>query len=162
MHDARQAYLETQLQTATPQRLRLMLIEGALRFANLTLQQWEAGRIEPAFEALSRCRSIVTELLSAILPDGSQVAKRVMAVYVFLFQTLTEAQIHRDAQKVADAIRILEIERDTWRELCERMPEAPPGDAAQRRPQEITASGVIPPVAASPVESPIQPFSLDA
>jgi flagellar protein FliS len=163
MQDARQAYLETQLLTATPQRLRLTLIEGALRFAHLTLQQWEAGSNDEAFESLLRCRGIVTELMAAIRPDGSDVAKRVLAVYVFIFQALTEAQVRRDAQKLDNAIQILEIERDTWRELCEKMPEAPEPEAGtSRQPKEITSSGVIPTISSSISAPSAGSFSLDA
>lgn len=163
MQNARLTYLETQLLTATPQRLRLMLIEGALQFAHLTLQQWEAGNNEEAYESLLRCRGIVSELMSAVRPDGSDVAKRVLAVYLFIFQALTEAQVRRDARKLGDAIQILEIERDTWRELCEKMPEAPqPEPGASHEPKEITASGVIPMVSPSPSSPSTGSFSLDA
>ena len=34
---AHESYLEAQVMTATPQKLRLMLIEGAIRFARQTL-----------------------------------------------------------------------------------------------------------------------------
>jgi flagellar protein FliS len=165
MHDARQAYLETQLQTATPQRLRLMLIEGAIRFAHLTEQHWDEGRDNDAFESLLRCRGIVTELMSAVRPDGAQIARQVMALYVFIFQALTEAQVRRDRVKLAEALRILEVERDTWREVCERMPEAlSPADIAARQPKEITASDAapIPPLSTSGSGSLSGSFSLDA
>ena len=37
---AQNAYLEAQANTATPQKLRLMLIDGGLRFARQTLDHW--------------------------------------------------------------------------------------------------------------------------
>jgi flagellar protein FliS len=164
MHHARQAYLETQLLTATPQRLRLMLIEGAIRFAHLTRQYWDEDRDEAAFEALLRCRGIVTELMTSIHADGSQLARRVTALYVFIFQALTEAQVRRDAGKLAEAVKILELERDTWREVCEQMPEAPQADdASPRQPREITSgAAAIPPLSPPGSSSVSGSFSLDA
>ncbi|MEQ8791743.1 MAG: flagellar export chaperone FliS [Pirellulaceae bacterium] len=166
MHNARQAYLETQLLTATPQKLRLMLIEGAIRFANQTLMHWEEDRNDAAFESLLRCRGVVTELMAAIRPDGSEVSRRVVALYVFLFQMLTEGQIQRDRDKVAEVVRILEVERETWQQVCEQMPEAPiPADDDRYAPKEITASNTpaISPITSSGgASASVGGFSLDA
>ena len=149
-NSAREKYLETQLMTATPQKLRLLLIEGALRFARKTLEQWEAGDKEPAYDSLLRCRRIVTELWGSIRPEQTAAARKIADVYLYLFRTLTEALMHSDADKLRDVIRVLEIDRDTWQEVCVKMPHAP--DAALReksKPKEITAAGlgVVPPTA---------------
>ena len=44
-------YLESQIMTATPQKLRLLLIEGAIRFARQTLELWEKEQNDQALEA---------------------------------------------------------------------------------------------------------------
>jgi flagellar protein FliS len=133
------AYLENQVLTATPQKLRLMLIDGAIRFAHAALRHWEAGRDEEALEAIVRCREIVTELFTVVRPAGFEPASQVVALYVFLFRELTAAQARRDADQVQDVIAVLEEERETWRRLCEQLPEAP-AVPATFKPQEITAS----------------------
>ncbi len=117
---ARDAYLETQLLTAPPQKLRLVLIDGAVRFARKTLEHWDAGRNEEACESLIRCREIVSELLSSVKIDESPLARTVASVYTFLFQLLTEAQLRRDGQKLQAAIKILEVERETWQHVCQQ------------------------------------------
>jgi flagellar protein FliS len=142
-NSAREKYLEAQLMAATPQKLRLILIEGALRFARKTLEQWEAGESEPAFESLLRCRRIVTELMGSIRPEQTAAARKIADVYLYLFRTLTEAQMHGDADKLRDVIRVLEIDRDTWQEVCVKMPHAPdPALLQQNKPKEITAAGL--------------------
>jgi flagellar protein FliS len=143
MDPSENKYLEAQIMTATPQKLRLMLIEGALRFARRTLELWEQSKPEEALESLIRCRSIVAELMSGIQADQSDLTRRVAAVYVFLFRCLTEAHLHRQPQRVQDTIRVLEIERDTWQQVCDQMPAAPVADQATgpttRAPIEILA-----------------------
>ena len=111
--------------TATPQKLRLMLIEGAIRFARQTLRHWEQQENEQAVDALIRCRNIVSELLAAVRTDHSDLARKVAGLYLFVFKHLTEAQLRRDASLVQEAIGVLEVERDTWRQVCEQMPHAP-------------------------------------
>lgn len=117
MH-ARHAYLETQIATAAPQQLRLMLIEAALRLARQTADAWREERRDEALDTLIRCRSIVTELISGIRAGSSQLADKVLGIYLFLFQELTEAQLRRDASRMDGIIRVLEEERATWQELC--------------------------------------------
>jgi flagellar protein FliS len=146
--NARDAYLEAQVMTATPQKLRLMLIDGAIRLAREAVRCWEAAKNEEAFEAIQRCRGIVAELLASVKPDDSTLASRVAEVYAFLFQTLTEAQLRRDPEKLEGAVAVLEVERETWRQVCEQMPEAPnPALREQNKPREVTAAGMpaIPP-----------------
>jgi len=139
--NARDVYLETQIRTATPQRLRLMLIEGALRFARQSLELWEDPQQRDArFDALSRCRSIVSELYATIKTEGFPVAATVKAIYLFLFQQLAEASFSKDPQKVRGVIRVLEQERETWQQLCAKMPEPPARDhSVPLGCQEITA-----------------------
>src|SRR4029077_15222578 len=119
MDDSSNQYLESQIMTATPQKLRLLLIEGAIRYAHQTMELWERGQHEPALESLIRCRSIVGELLSGVRVEYSDLTRKVAGVYLFLFRCLTEAQLKRDFERVQDTIRVLEIERETWQMVCE-------------------------------------------
>jgi hypothetical protein len=40
---------------------------------------------------------------------------------LFLYRTTVEAQLQRDPNKLADVLRVLEIERETWRKVCEQL-----------------------------------------
>src|SRR5215471_14480479 len=122
---ARDAYLETQILTATPQRLRLMLIEGAIRKVTAAQVAHDSGDWQAASADLSHCRDIITELIAGIDPEQTPVAKQILSVYMFLYSTLVEAQFGRDASRLADILRVLEEERQTWREVCEKMPDRP-------------------------------------
>lgn len=139
---ARDVYLEAEVRTATPQRLRLMLIDGALRFARQSLERWEnEQQREARFTALVRCREIVSELYGTIKTDGLSVTEHVKAIYLFLYRQLAAASFSNDPQQVRDVIGVLEEERETWQRLCEKMPEPPPRDhAVPLGCQEITAS----------------------
>jgi flagellar protein FliS len=159
---AADSYLENEVLTATPQKLRLLLIEGAIRFAQAAIRHWEERRNDEACEAIIRCRNIVTELFSVINEKAFAPAAQVYDLYLFLFGELTEAQRHRDAGQVRGVLRVLETERETWRLVCAQLPESPvPPHHFQ--PKEITAP-------AFPAEAtgrglpgaPAASFSLDA
>jgi flagellar protein FliS len=119
------AYLQTQVNTATPQRLRLMLIDEAHRRAGLAEAAWKAGRLPEGEQATRQCREIISELIAGIRPEDNPLAKRVLGIYIFLFSMLTEAQLARDAGRLRDVMRVLEEEQATWRAVCEQMPDRP-------------------------------------
>ncbi len=129
---ARNNYLVTEAMTAAPQRLQLMLIDGAIRFAQNARQHLQAGRNEEAGEAIIRCQEIVTELICGLNPsEQPDLVHRIRGVYMFVFRALTAAHVTHDDGKLAEALKILQIERQTWREVCQRLgPSRAPLDAA--------------------------------
>jgi flagellar protein FliS len=154
----RDIYFETQVHTATPQRLRLMLIDGALRFGRLTLELWQTGDNERALESLIRCRDILSELLSGVHADESPLARQVSALYGYLFSALTEAQQTRDATLLSSVLRVLDEERETWRQLCEQLPDRPvPAPSANFASREELAPSAVASVIGS-----AEAFSIEA
>lgn len=135
MYDPRNSYLETQINTATPQKLRLMLIEGAIRFATQTIEHWQAGRSDDGLAALLRCQAVVGELIGGVRDDGSSLTRQVLNIYTFISQALQEAQLDSNPQRIADVITVLQVDRETWQQLCQQMPEAPHPNSADI-PQE--------------------------
>jgi flagellar protein FliS len=131
---AQDHYLFTEVKTAPPQKLQLLLIEGALRLANRTRQFWQQGHNDRATESLVRAQEIVGQMLAGINHKvGGDLARRVSSLYEFILRCLANAVSRHDDKGLGDAIRILEIERETWRQLCDRLavnaPHANFGDA---------------------------------
>ena len=140
--EARNAYLETQISTATPQQLRLMLIEGAIRHARQTADSWREGRAGDALESLIRCRSFITELISGIREGSSPLADNVLGIYMFIFQELTYSQQNQDAARMEGVIQVLEEERTTWQEVCMTLTERPE-ETSLHHSQEIAAPAYL-------------------
>jgi flagellar protein FliS len=119
---ARDHYLSTEVKTAAPQKLQWLLIEAALRSANRAREFWRQGDDEQATEAIVHAQSVLGQMLAAIDREGGgELAKHVSSVYEFIFRSLVKAGQRRDEQSLAEAIRVLEIERETWRQLCEKL-----------------------------------------
>lgn len=152
---ARDTYLETEVLTATPQKLQLMLIDGALRFIELARRHWKNDEDEEACEALIRSQRIVTELLGGLNKDvDPDLAGKVASIYLFVFCTLLSANNERDEEKLDDVVRILNIERETWRQVCEELgAENPAGQAMDR----VTLSSNRPTTAAPPIPPNLTP-----
>jgi len=140
----RDAYLVTEVMTAPPQKLHLMLIDGAIRFVNKARQHWAAGEDTPANEALIRAEEIVAQMLAGFKRDANpDLVDRVAALYSFVYRSIIDASFQHDDAKLADSLRILEIERDTWRQLCERLPTAPSGGSPMPSPIPPIPPGIL-------------------
>ena len=139
--NAAQDYRVTQVLTSPPQKLHLMLVEGALRLAQSAKELWKAGKFEEGAEPDSRCRDIVSEMLAALdHGPNPELSGRVASLYVYMFRTLSEAHLAHDGNKLNHVIRVLEIERDAWRELCRSLGNAPPPVAARFEPDEALST----------------------
>ena len=130
---ARNSYLVTEVKTATPQKLQWLLIEAALRSANRAGEFWRLGQDEEALAAIIHSQKVLGEMLAAIDREaGGELAHRVSSVYEYIFRSLVKAGHRHDEKSLQDAVRILKIERETWRQLCEKLTadHAPRGPAA--------------------------------
>jgi len=127
---ASESYLVTEVMTATPQKLQLMLIEAAIRSAQRARQNWQAQEEEQAGEAILHAQQVVGEMIAALDQEtDSELVKKVAAVYLFVFRSLMEANFRRDENKLDDALRVLEIERATWRQVCDKLGSAKQPDS---------------------------------
>jgi flagellar secretion chaperone FliS len=164
-----QSYLETEILTAPPQKLQLLMIEAAIRFSRLAQGHWEAGEDERACEALIRAQRIVTELVNGLNREQSpELVQKITAVYLFIFRSLMEASFERDEKKLGDALRVLEVERETWRQVCQQVGRAADAkdDATDVATTPATATrrpAAIPSFSADTMPLDAMPrFSLDA
>jgi flagellar protein FliS len=124
------SYLESKVRTAPPQRLHLMLIEGAIRFGRQAEEALRQGDEIAAAAPLLRVVDIVGEMLAGVRTIKSDLNKKIADLYWFLFRRASEAKINADAAALAEVLRLLEFERQTWQLACEKLgadsPAAPP------------------------------------
>lgn len=159
---AQESYLVTEVMTATPQKLQLMLIDAAIRSAERGRRHWLAKENEPAFQCLIRAQQIVGEMLSSLDYEAqSDFVKNVAGVYLFIFRSLMEASCHRDEKKLDEALRVLNVERETWLQICQKFG----GKVTAEQAEFIPAAAKTPPPAPtfdSFDDLPAAGFSLDA
>jgi flagellar protein FliS len=117
---ARDAYLTTQVMTATPQKLQLLLIDAALRSAQLGQRHWAEGNDDAACDSLAHAIEVVAEMMASVGSAQGEISRRLSSIYIYLFRCLTDAQLLHNEQRLADAIRVLMIERETWSLVCEK------------------------------------------
>jgi flagellar protein FliS len=129
------AYLRTKVLTASPAELRLLLLDGAIKFARQGREGMAAGNHEMAYSGVSQCRAIITELMLTMKREHDpELCDRLAALYTFMFNELISANLERDPGRVDAVVKLLEFERETWVMLMEKLasekaPAAPPEPA---------------------------------
>ena len=108
------AYRESSVLTATPERLVVMLFDGVHRFLRQGAHAMRDGRIEQANERLARAEAIIDELLSTLDMSAGEVAEGLQGIYLFCRRYLNEARLERDADKVQRVAELLNELRDAF------------------------------------------------
>ncbi|MCC9658763.1 flagellar protein FliS [Rhodopirellula sp. JC737] len=134
------AYLEAMVQTASPAKLRLMLIERSVEVSRHLADLWKQqpgkrGTNEYSLKLLE----ILSELLSGVTDNSVEVCRTVADLYVFLCQHLIEAEKTGDASMIDEIRLVLETEAETWRMVCAR--EGGEQQSAKQRAANILGDG---------------------
>jgi len=109
------AYQESAVLTASPERLVVMLYDGARRFLYQSASAMREERTRDAHERLRRAELIVEELLATLdLERGGRIAQDLQGLYVFFLARLTEARIAGDADALDWVNGQLAELREAW------------------------------------------------
>jgi len=147
MNDAApNSYLRDAVMTASPEQLHLMLYDGAIRFARQGRDALLARDLETSYEKLSRAQAIVIEMESGLRYEvNPELCGRMAAIYSFLYRKLVEASVQKDPTCVDDALKVLDIERETWALLIGKVNtarvEEDSGDAPDARQGALCVEG---------------------
>jgi len=130
---ANDEYLETEVMTAPPHKLHLMVVDTAIRHARCAEEALEKRDFETSYMALNHSRDCMIELIAGLDRDRApDLVDRLKSLFVFAHRRLMEADLKHDPQRARDAREVLELHRDTWLQLVERLrsePVAADGDS---------------------------------
>jgi flagellar secretion chaperone FliS len=89
-----EAYRQTHVQSRSPLELVVMLYDGALRFLRDTEDALRRGDLVAKRDALTRALAILAELQGTLnLQQGGQTAASLNALYAYMIERLTEANM---------------------------------------------------------------------
>jgi flagellar protein FliS len=117
------SYKETQIKTATPGKLILMLYDGAIRQLNQALEDMseEHRRYDSISNCLIKAQDIIAELMVSLDFDrGGEIAKNLFGLYVFMNRRLLDANIKKDKAYVEEVKGLLLELRGAWAEVADK------------------------------------------
>lgn len=126
-------YLKTKIMTASPEELRLMLYDGALKFCRQAKLAMEQSDFETSYNNLIRAQKIVLELSTSLKHDvDPQLCEKLAALYTYIYRKLVDANMNRTVAEIDEALKLLDYERQTWQMLMQKLAqeEGKPGGEA--------------------------------
>ena len=117
---AHDQYKTVQFTTIDRGRLLLMMYEGCLKFLNQAKEALEAHDVSKFARFLSKAQAVIAELMNTLdFEKGGSIAKDLDRLYDFMLFYLTEANLHKDPQKIHRVIKMMETISDAYHEIIE-------------------------------------------
>jgi len=123
MSDPLRSYKETQIKTATPSRLVVMLYDGALKYLGLALEALDARhqRYDRASEYLIRTQDIITELMVSLdFDQGREIARNLFNLYLWMNHQLLQGNITKSCVPLEQVKKLLVELRGVWVEVADK------------------------------------------
>jgi flagellar protein FliS len=117
------SYKETQIKTATPGKLILMMYDGAIKHLNQALQDLdnEHRRYDSISNSLIKAQDIIAELMISLdFERGGEIAKNLFGLYVFMNRRLLDGNIKKDRAPLEEVRTLLTELRGAWAEIADK------------------------------------------
>jgi flagellar protein FliS len=96
-----------------------MCYDGAISSLKMSRDAYIACDYEAKGKALAKTLDIIHELNNSLdMKRGGEVAKNLRALYLFMTQALTEADLKKNMKIFDDVIRMLEELESAWQEIA--------------------------------------------
>lgn len=138
-------YQQTQVHTASPEQIMLMLYDGAVRFLNQAKQGMDERNFGKKGTGISRAMAIIEELNTTLdFNQGGEIAENLDALYHYMLQRLTHANVKNDPAALEEVRDMLADLRQTWADAIEQLKKQQAAAEAETHPGQhgsIAATG---------------------
>ena len=138
-NNAYTAYQRTNINTATRGRLIVLLYEGAVKQLSQAVALFEpdgkilAKNIEQFGNCLQKAEAIISELeVSLDMEKGGEIAKNLMALYLYFNEELMQANISKDKGKIESVLKMLKDLTESWRQIASTTANVTPSSNESR------------------------------
>ncbi len=113
-------YQNTQVQTASPEQILIMLYDGAIRFLEQASEAMGSGDYAVKIKNIDKTLAIISELNATLDHEiGGEVAANLASLYDFMMREIPRANARNDASVLAPVTSILRELREAWVEAAE-------------------------------------------
>lgn len=117
-------YQKSQIETATPERILIMLYDGAIQFLNIAKLELNANtvplNIQKIHNNIMGAQKIITEFQNTLnMEIGGEMARNLYDLYDYLYKRLIEANVKKDVKIIDEVLSHLKDLRDTWQQAID-------------------------------------------
>ena len=122
MKSAAQKYKASSIQSASREKLLLMMYEGAIKFTKISIAACEQKNLAEKGMAITRVYDIILELNNTLDHKiGGEIAKNLEQLYMYMTERLTKANVTNDVGPLKEVLKILETLNEGWRQAVEKI-----------------------------------------
>lgn len=115
--NALNAYQNNSVNTASKEKLLIMLLEGLVKFVKQGIIGIDENDIKKSNENFKKAQSIILELQSTLdLNRGGDVAISLNLLYDYIYRRLVEANIKKDKEICNEVLEFCTEIKDTFKE----------------------------------------------
>ena len=119
---AYQKYKTSAIQSASREKILLMLYEGAIRFTKMAIIACEKKDIAERGINIGRAFDIIMELNNTLDHKiGGPIAANLEQLYMFMTDQLTKANVSGDPEPLRSVVKVLETLYDGWVKAIESL-----------------------------------------
>lgn len=108
-------YQQTEVKTASPEKLLIMLYDGAIQFLNKAKTGIANKNIEETHNNIIAAQKIISEFMNTLdMNIGGEVARNLYNLYEYLYYRLVQANIKKDVDMVDEVLIHLKDLKKTW------------------------------------------------
>src|SRR5580658_908287 len=112
---ALQKYKQTSVNSASREKLLLMMYEGAIKFTKKAIIACETKNIADRGLNIGKAYDIIMELNNTLnFEVGGEIAKNLEALYVYMTDQLTQSNISGDAAHLHTVLKLLNTLNEGW------------------------------------------------
>ena len=116
-----QTYKKTGVETANQGKLIIMLYQGAIKYLNIAEKLMKEKEFMQANDNMLRVQAIVNELRYSLNHEkGEEMADNLYKLYEFMYQTLVEANMDKDFEKIELVRNMLKELLESWQEVYKK------------------------------------------
>jgi flagellar protein FliS len=118
------AYKETQIKTATPGQLIIMLYDGAIKNINIAIEELKKKhkKLDAISNSIIKAQDIVSELMVSLdFEQGGDIAKNLFSIYIYMNRELLNANIKKQSKPLELVKSLLMELREAWSQIAEKV-----------------------------------------
>ncbi|MFZ4404485.1 MAG: flagellar export chaperone FliS [Pseudobdellovibrionaceae bacterium] len=117
-----QKYKQSSIQSASKEKILLMLYEGAIKFTKLAIKACEEKKIADRGMNIGKAYDIVMELNNTLDHKiGGEISSNLEQLYLFMMSQYTKTNSTGDVSHIQANLKILENLYDGWVQAIEKL-----------------------------------------
>ena len=125
-----QSYRKTNVITADPKRLVLMLYEGAIESLKLAKDKMVNEEFEAKSKAIIKAQNIINELLCSLdFEKGGRIATNLDSLYNYMLRKIMHADLSRDISAIDEVLGMLDELHSAWKTIFSQQNQKPASES---------------------------------